>query len=102
AEHLADKSKAEGLARQRKLDPNVLTKWRSGLETWAKTNHPVFAIWAMVSELNETNFAVRAAPLLAKLPPELNPRVREAFAGTPPQSIKEVAERYGKILATAD
>src|SRR5204862_1533493 len=33
---------------------------------------------------------------------QLNPLVAQAFTGEPPASMKEVSERYGKLLAEID
>jgi hypothetical protein len=44
-QHLGDKSKGEALARERKLDPRVVQRWVTSLESWSKAFHPIFAPW---------------------------------------------------------
>jgi len=105
---LEDKSKAEGLARERKLDPQTVQKWSSRLDEWSKEHHPIFAPWFAFAALPESEYAVRSAELAAKFSGNgeadkpINPLVVEAFAGQAPASMKEVAERYGKLFAEAD
>jgi hypothetical protein len=58
--------------------------------------------------LPEKEFAERArelAPGVRRQPPstnQLNPLVAQAFSGEAPASMKEVSERYGKLLAGID
>src|SRR5207245_941754 len=108
-QRLNDKSKTEALARERKLDPGAVQRWISRLDEWKEQQHPIFAPWFAFAALPEQEFAAQAKALTAKLganqdAPELtiNPLVAQAFAGDPPGSMKEVAERYGKLFANAD
>src|SRR5437867_4225941 len=52
-QRLEDKSKAEGLARERKLDPPTVQKWVPKLDEWSKQHHPVFAPWFALAALPE-------------------------------------------------
>ncbi|MBI3413984.1 MAG: DUF1549 domain-containing protein [Verrucomicrobia bacterium] len=106
-QRLEDKSKAEALARERKLAPGVVNRWLGALDTWSKTNHPIFAPWFEFVSLGETNFAERAQSVVEKYSKSeaahsLNRLVAEAFVSSTPGSIKEVAERYNKIFAGTD
>jgi len=107
-QRMTDKSKAEGLARERKLDPGVVQRWVGRLETWTKEHHPVFAPWFAFVALPENEFPARAKELAAQLAAnqdankQINPLVAQAFAGDAPGSMKEVAERLGKLLQEAD
>ncbi|PYK96223.1 MAG: hypothetical protein DME19_20400 [Verrucomicrobia bacterium] len=107
-QRLSDKSKAEAIARERKLDPGVVQHWVSKLDEWSKQHHPVFAPWFGFAALTEKDFPEHAKVLTTKFTtdknaaPPVNPRVAEAFSGDPPASIKDVAERYGKLFADAD
>ena len=105
---LGDPSKAEALARERKLDPGIVQRWRQGLEAWSKTPHPVFAPWAALAALPEAEFSSKAALALAPFASNstatatMNPLVLSALTQPPPTSMKEVAERYGKLLNDVD
>src|SRR5207249_9718198 len=107
-QRLNDKSKAEALARERKLDPGTVQRWVSRLDEWKEQQHPIFAPWFAFAALPEKEFAAQAKALTAKLGTNHddaslpNPLVVQALAGDPPGSMKEVAERYGKLFADAD
>jgi hypothetical protein len=101
---MADSSKVEGLARQRKLHPATVQRWISRLEKWSRPEDPDFGPWAAFARLPETNFADQASLLLVKLVSgestnRINPLVVLALAGEPPKSMKDVANRYGKLFA---
>jgi len=96
------------LAKNRKLEPVVLHRWLTSLDGWAKSAHPIFAPWFAFAALPEEGFAEKAKELAAQFAANgdaskpLNPLVAKIFAGEPPASLKEVSERYGKLLAGAD
>jgi mono/diheme cytochrome c family protein len=103
-----DKSKAEALARERKLDPGVVQRWITKLESWRKEGHPVFGPWFAFTDLSEADFSAKARELASQCAPgsgsvlAKNALVAKAFAGEPPASMKEVAERYGKLFAVVE
>jgi len=105
-QRLNDKSKTEALARERKLDPGTVQRWISRLDEWKE--RPIFAPWFAFAALPEQEFAAQAKAVAAKLGADHdaarlpNPLVVQAFAGDPPGSMKEVAERYGKLFADAE
>ncbi len=104
---MTDKSKAEGLARERKLDPGVAQHWVSNLEKREKQHDLIFAPWFAFAGLKETEFSDRAKELAAQFATQdagkkINLLVAQAFAGEPPASMKELAERYGRLLNEAD
>ncbi|MEK7677513.1 MAG: DUF1549 domain-containing protein, partial [Verrucomicrobiota bacterium] len=107
-QQLADPSKAEGLARERKLDAGVVRRWIQSLENWSKQPHPIFTPWSAFSALPENEFSTKAQALAAKFAANqdasapLNPLVAKAFAGEPPASMKEVAQRYGKLFEATE
>lgn len=120
AEYLAAAHAAHGqpltenfmvLADKGDLNPTVILRWRTLLERDTDLRHPVWGPWhACAGLLPGTNFqslASRAlSPLLAREAREgvgdLNPRVREAFAGSAPASMSEVIERYVRLLQRAE
>lgn len=78
-------------------------RWRKALDKLNTENDPVFAPWFAFAALPEAEFADRARELSAKvaangLSHPVNPIVAMAFAGDPPTSLKDVADRYGKLL----
>jgi cytochrome c553 len=90
------------------LNPTMILRWKTYLERTRKAYHPVFALWHAFADLPEKDFPARAAALCAGLPARkdptrsLNPLVARAFAGKPPQSMADVARRYGALLGEAD
>jgi hypothetical protein len=94
------------LAREHKLDPGVLNRWKAGLESWGKTNHPVFTPWFAFAALPEAEFQERAKAITARLAAETGPGtnvfISRAFATNAPSSMTEVAERYGRVLDAVD
>ena len=82
------------------LNPSMITRWRQHLDDAKKRRDPVWLPWHAVAEIPEADFAVKAPPTLAALR-DGNRLVREAFA-TPPKTMKEVAERYGKLFIDID
>jgi hypothetical protein len=101
--HLSDKSKAENLARERKLDPGVVQRWNESLAKWSNSTNAIFAPWFSFASLSETNFTTGAKPVAEKISSQkfINPIVVSAFTNAP-ASMKEVSERYGKIFADTE
>ncbi len=87
---------------------------RAGSERWAKAleklnpeSDPIFAPWFAFAGLPTAEFADQAKVLSARLAANsgghsLNSLVVGALAGKPPTSLREVAERYGKLFAEVD
>jgi hypothetical protein len=77
------------------LNPAMIVRWRAFLERTRKQKDTTWAVWHRYADVPEVEFGkvtCRATD---------NPLVRVAFA-TPPRSMKEVAERYGKLLAEVE
>ncbi|MFN0218436.1 MAG: PSD1 and planctomycete cytochrome C domain-containing protein, partial [Hyphomicrobium sp.] len=104
ATRLKDDGKVENLARERKLDPPSARRWKKRAEQFRTNATPIFGAWFAFTPLAETNFAEHAQTALASLSSNaLNPVVAQAFpAGSPPASLKEVAQRYNKLFAGVD
>jgi hypothetical protein len=88
----------ERLSSERDYNLFVLTRWRDYLNRLRETNDPVFAAWRAYAALDEAAFAKQ----VAGVKPTGNRLVVERFAGSPPASMKDVAERYGALLAEFD
>jgi cytochrome c553 len=78
------------------LNPSMVTRWRQFLSDTKKRKHPAFRHWHAVAELSDAEFAAKA-PALLKAVVGANKLVTGAFADAP-KSMKDVAERYGKLL----
>ncbi|HEX4610165.1 MAG TPA: DUF1549 and DUF1553 domain-containing protein, partial [Urbifossiella sp.] len=82
------------------LNPTMITRWRQFLTDARRRKDAAWLPWHAVAELPAEGFRDKAAAALATLP-ITNRLVKEAFA-TPPESMKDVAARYGKLLTAAD
>ncbi len=87
------------------LIPLVVRRWESFLAQPDRVNDPVFGPWARFALLSAEDFEKQAADVMATLEePDgagLLPEVRRIFA-TPPASMRDVAERYGRLLSDFD
>jgi len=77
------------------LNPAMIARWKAFLETTRKRRDTTWTIWHRYADVTEAEFAK-----IAHVATD-NPLVLAAFA-TPPKSMKEVADRYGKLLADAE
>ena len=77
------------------LNPAMIARWKAFLETTRKRRDTTWTIWHRYADVSEAEFAKIAHAATD------NPLVRAAFA-TPPKTMKEVAERYGQLLADAE
>jgi hypothetical protein len=86
------------------LNPTMTARYHKYLERTRQAHHPVWALWHALGALPEKEFAARAptvcAELLAKVDPArpINPLVAGTFAGRPPKTLAEAAQRYGDLL----
>ena len=103
-----DKGARENLAKERKLAPQVLSRWISFLEERAKNTHdPIFAPWLAFNSLPADDFSNEASDLARQYAENatsnpINPLIAKAFEGEPPKNLQEVAERYRKLFAEVD
>ena len=104
---------SEGLAREGKLDPGIAHRWIQSLEKWQKEQHPIFSPWFQFTALSTNDFASKAKELCARgfvgssegtpdAGKSVNALVAQVFASNSPGSMKEVAERYGKLFADVE
>jgi mono/diheme cytochrome c family protein len=86
------------------VNPAVVRRWTAWLAEKSKRFDPVFAPWHALEALPEAEFKKLAPPLAARFAANADPRgrlnqkVASLFAGPPPASMREVAERYGRLL----
>ena len=93
--------------------PKIITRWEIYLRETRRRNDPVWSVWhafsnmpepdPKVSDANaESNNAKRFSLSRIKSTTAINPLVRKAFESKPPQSINDVAQTYGRLLADID
>jgi mono/diheme cytochrome c family protein len=89
--------------RQRELDPTVSRGWEAEMRQQAKKPEPVFAPWVALATLKDDEFAAKAQPALESVKAKSNPLVFKALSeGGAPKSMKEAAERYGRLFQDVD
>jgi mono/diheme cytochrome c family protein len=90
------------------LNPTVLLHWRLYLDRTRKRHDRVWAVWHAFAALPEKEFAAKARELAADLlrQPDpgrpVNALLAGAVASRPPQTLAELARRYGEVLAAVD
>ncbi|HWE93551.1 MAG TPA: DUF1549 and DUF1553 domain-containing protein [Tepidisphaeraceae bacterium] len=85
----------------------VVGRWKRHLEQAGQKHDTVFAAWRAYAEIPEAEFAQKAPGVIEQFgqgegKKAIHPLVLKAFAEAPPASMREVAERYGKLLAEFD
>ena len=88
------------------LNPTVVLRWQLYLEQASQQRHPVWNAWHAFVDLLEDEFAKKSPAVTEQLlndPDQpLNPLVRREFAKGPPSTMREVAQRYGRLLGQMD
>ncbi len=79
------------------VNPVVARQWHLAILRARAAFHPVFAAWHAFQAIPEKELAAKAPGWLAGNGAKLNPKVAAAFAAAP-ASMKEVAERYGRLF----
>lgn len=105
SEKLGDRSKAEGLARERKLDPQTVQRWVRSLKQWREQEqrHPILGPWLTFTEFSEEEFAAKSASYCpCDESVEINPQVRRFFGSKTPENLKELAGLYSKLFEDVD
>ena len=91
------------LSTKEDLIPALVHRWEWYLGLPQIAHEPVLRIWSELSKIPSSDFQVQAAHVLARLdsePGACDPVVRKHFE-SPTASIREVADRYGAIVAEA-
>jgi hypothetical protein len=109
------------------LNPTIVRQWDVYLRQTARQANPVFAPWHELEKLPSEDFALRAAEVIqafsaqTNLPGDaavqgsqgaagilpaapwgrLNAAVLRVFKSNPPDSMRDVAKRYGELLVNA-
>ena len=86
------------------LNPAMLARWQAYLKRTRKRHDSVFAAWHLFAALPDKDFTVKAREVCVRIgngsatEKRINPLVAKAFADKPPQSMKDVAQRYGELF----
>jgi len=90
------------------LHPIIVQRYWLYLQKTRKQPEAVWSAWHALAAIPKAEFAEKSSAVCAELAarkesgPALNPLVVGALAARPPQSMKELAERYGELLASID
>jgi hypothetical protein len=77
------------------LNPAMIARFRAFLAATRKSQDRSWTIWHRFAELPESEFSANATKLIHHSTD--NPLIRDAFQ-SPPKTMKEVTDRYAKIL----
>jgi hypothetical protein len=83
----------------------LMRRWGERLTQARATPDPVFAPWHAFAALPAAGFSEKAAEVakgLATSSPPALPILARSFAEAPPKDLREVARRYGELLAGAE
>ena len=85
------------------LIPMFVRRWEAWLAAGARAEDPVFLAWRQFATFKADEFAAKSAEYVRQLTAagQVNPRVLSALT-PPPQSMHEVALRYGELLLETD
>ncbi len=100
ARALTKDDEVQKFAQEKDYNGYMLKRWRAYLQKAGEDS--VWTIWHKLAALPEKEFATSAASTLAAIETnKLHPLVAAAFKDAP-SSMRDVAEAYGKLLATYD
>lgn len=103
-----DGPKREGLARERSLDPNLVTAWKTRLIEWRGATNPVFVPWFAFERLPVAEFATGSTGLVTSLingrldGKIVNGQLPRLFQAQIPTNFTVVAHRYGELFAATE
>ncbi|HUQ69733.1 MAG TPA: PSD1 and planctomycete cytochrome C domain-containing protein [Planctomycetaceae bacterium] len=83
--------------------PTFVRRWEAYLLPAAKTGDPFFVPWHRLAQLSTEEFSQRSPEIIAELATTetIPARLRQALA-PPPMTMRDVAERYGRVLADVE
>jgi len=90
------------------LNPAMLIRYQAYLERTEKRRDPIFAPWHALAKIPAEHFSEQAGPAIEKLAAEaattqpVHPLVLAALVESPPKTMTELADRYGKLLGEVD
>jgi hypothetical protein len=95
------------------LNPDMITRYRVYLEKTEAQPHPVWLPWHLLAAIPDAQFSEQAPAAIAamakgetpageKLPAAVHPLVLRELTDKPPQSLADVAARYGELFKRID
>ena len=84
------------------VNPVIVRQWNSYLLGTAKSFHPIWSPWHAFAALSTNEFSAKAVSVIRSLTnatQKINPLMEKAFAEKVPNSMRDVAETYGKLLS---
>lgn len=103
-----DEDDAQSLARRQRVSSQVAVWWKARLDRATQSHDPIFAPWVAFAAIPEKEFAMQAAAIAQELAARddadrpLNQAVVQAFSQASPATLREVADRYGKLFGEVD
>src|SRR5207237_6722203 len=85
------------------LSRYVKARWKAYLDQQSAAHDAIFAAWRAYAAIPAPEFASRASAVTEQIQKDALPNesvhllVQQAFAGEAPKSLREVADRYGKL-----
>ncbi len=99
----ADNGKIGGIVQKRDLNRMVFDRWKAYLKDGMKPENATWGAWLVFASIKEAEFAAKAPEVAQKLAAnadkKLNPLVAKIFEGKAPANLREVADKYGALLA---
>ena len=88
------------------LRPGLVESWQSFLERRATEYKPTLSLWAELRSTPDEEVAEAARALARRITANyefasLNTYLRKAFVASPPTTMRELAELYGRVLSAA-
>jgi len=82
------------------INPALILRWKAYLEKAAEQPHPVWQPWSLLAKIPDAQFAEQSPAVIQQLTASgtLNPRIMQEILNPPPQSLGEVAARYGALF----
>ncbi len=102
--HSPEEANSEG----RDVHPFMMGRWRAYLADAANHKDPIFAAWRAYAALPAAEFAAKSPEVtdreIVHTDPQhpVHPLVAAEFAGKPPVSLREAADRYGALVTRFD
>ena len=92
---------------QQKADPDLLKNWQRLVKAGGPQMASIFGPWNFLSRLPAARFSLQAPRFLANIDNierarRLDPHVVQAFKGSKPRSMADVAAIYGTLFAKSD
>ncbi len=103
ARNLKKETELVALASDKDYNLFLMKRWRDFLVKEGENES--WIVWQKMSAIPAPEFATKAASTLAAMLSDVNHKINPLVArefSTPPNSMREVAERYGKLLAGFD